>query len=139
MSHSNTRGGCVVGVCFMFVWCSIAFGIGITALQMGAPIIFTLAPFGMGAFGIVMCITIARKGRMAYPRPRRSFRDYPTYTGDSMGVEHSPPQHEKRSYQAPSTCPSCGASISTNEVDWVAPLKAVCPYCETVMDAVERY
>jgi len=58
------------------------------------------------------------------------------YTGDYR----SPYSHstDKKTYEAPSYCPSCGAAVSTDEVDWVAPLKAVCPYCETVMDAVER-
>ena len=138
MSLEGSRMGNVVGICFMVLWCSVAFGMGITALQWGAPFFFALVPFGMGLFGIVMCIAISKQGRMAYPLPRRKDRDYVTYSGDSMVHDYSDARHDRRSFQAPSFCPSCGAAISTDEVDWVAPLKAVCPYCETVMDAVER-
>ena len=121
----------------MILWCSIAFGMGIMALLWGAPIFFTLVAFGMGSFGIMICITIAKQQGASYPLPRRTRRDYVTYTGDSMSHDYSS-SSDRKSYEAPSTCPSCGVSISTDEVDWVAPLKAVCPYCETIMDAVER-
>jgi hypothetical protein len=139
MSQPNPRLGCLVGGCFIILWCSIAFGMAITALQWGAPFIFAMVPFGMGFFGIVVFLAVAKSCRGAYPLPRRTRRDYVTYSGDSMEGEDTSYQREgKPSYQAPSMCPSCGADISTDEVDWVAPLKAVCPYCETVMDAVER-
>jgi hypothetical protein len=29
----------------------------------------------------------------------------------------------------PAACPSCGASLNMNEVRWVGPLTAQCPYC----------
>ena len=106
------------------------------ALSWGAPIFFPLVAFGMGGFGVVMAITIARQQGSARSSPRTTYTtDQVTYTGDYRSpYAHTP---EKKSYKAPSYCPSCGAAISTDEVDWVAPLKAVCPYCETVMDAVE--
>ena len=119
----------------MTLWCGTAFGMGYIALTAGAPIIFPLVAFGMGGFGIVMCITIARRQGTSSPLPRRSYSDQVTYTGDYRSPYSQ--STDKKSYRAPSTCPSCGAAISTDEVDWVAPLKAVCPYCETVMDAVE--
>jgi hypothetical protein len=141
MSDSRFEPGKLVGVCFMIVWCSIAFGMGITALQMGAPFIFPMAAFGMGSFGVVMCICIARggtgAGAMAISRRRD---DMYTYSGDAFSTPvttHSR-DRERELYQVPSRCPSCGASISTEDVDWVGPLQARCPYCGDTMDAEKR-
>lgn len=41
-------------IAFMVLWCSVAFGMGITAISMGAPTIFGMVPFGMGIVGVVM-------------------------------------------------------------------------------------
>lgn len=141
MSESRSDPGRFVGVCFMIVWCSIAFGMGITAFQMGAPFIFPMAAFGMGAFGVVMCISMARRGgsNMAMPMRKRQFESY-TYTGDAFSTPVSSRRSdgERTLYQVPSSCPSCNASISTEEVDWVGPLQARCPYCGATIDAEKR-
>lgn len=136
MSLQNNRSGMIVGFCFMLLWCGTAFGMGITALQWGAPLIFPMVAFGMGGFGIVLCVTMCRQQGQAGMPQGIMRRDRRTYTGDYTSPYASAP--DRKEYEAPSYCPSCGAAISTDEVDWVAPLKAVCPYCETVIDAVER-
>jgi len=141
MSQGSMPGK-MVGICFMILWCSIAFGMGITALQWGAPFIFVLAPFGMGLFGVVFCIALARGGMPPMARTvrlRRYSDEYVTHTGDSFGREYTPPREKRKSiYQVPSVCPSCGAAISTESVDWVGPLEAQCPYCMATFDAEER-
>ena len=109
---------------------------------MGAPFIFPMAAFGMGAFGIVMFICIARGGgstNMAMRMSRRQMESY-TYTGDAFSTPVSSRSRdgERALYQVPSSCPSCGASISTEEVDWVGPLQARCPYCGATMDAEKK-
>jgi hypothetical protein len=38
-------------------------------------------------------------------------------------------------YQVPSKCPECGGSLSNEEVDWVGPLQAKCPFCRTTVEA----
>lgn len=38
-------------------------------------------------------------------------------------------------YQVPTVCPECGGSLSNEEVDWVGPLQAKCPYCRTTIEA----
>lgn len=136
MSQQQERTGKILGICFMILWCGTAFGMGIMAWTWGAPIFFPLVAFGMGGFGIMMCITIWRQQGQMSLQSQRTYPDHVTYTGDYRSPYSD--STNKKSYRAPSTCPSCGTSISTEEVDWVAPLKAVCPYCETVMDAVER-
>jgi hypothetical protein len=136
---TSTRTGNLVGVCFMLLWCTIAFGMGLTALQFGAPFIFVLVPFGMGLFGIVFCLALM-KGRSSTMSTYQGSQYRPiTYTGDSFSREDSSRARERRTiYQVPSKCPSCGAAISTEEVDWVGPLQAKCPYCMATIDVEER-
>ena len=136
MSRPDTRSGTIVGICFVTLWCGTAFGMGYMAWSWGAPIFFPIVAWGMGCFGIVLAITICRQQGQTESLQRRKYEDHVTYTGDYTSPYAQPV--EKKSYTAPSYCPSCGTAISTDEVDWVAPLKAVCPYCEAVMDAVER-
>ena len=38
-------------------------------------------------------------------------------------------------YQVPNKCPECGGSLSNEEVDWVGPLQAKCPFCRTTVEA----
>ena len=132
---SGPQGSKVVIGCFFVVWCMITFGMGITALESGAPFIFALVPFGMGVFGIVFCIAIitGRLGTSPITTPRMSF---PSYTGDSSFSSSA--RDRKAIYQAPNICSSCGASISTEDVDWVGPLQLKCPYCGFIMEAEEK-
>lgn len=139
----DSKAGNIIGICFMVLWCSIAFGMGITSLQWGAPFLFVLAPFGMGIFGIVVCVVgflSQRKKRQQEPGIGRYHSESIVYTGDySIQPDHqSQGKNRKSIYQIPSKCPSCGAAISTEEVDWVGPLQAKCPYCNATIDAEER-
>ncbi|TFH03714.1 MAG: hypothetical protein E4H14_16240 [Candidatus Thorarchaeota archaeon] len=36
---------------------------------------------------------------------------------------------EMTTVRLPEKCPSCGAGISQNEIDWTGPLEAKCNYC----------
>jgi hypothetical protein len=36
----------------------------------------------------------------------------------------------------PSTCPQCGGPLRTDEVDWIDPASAECPYCGSVVATV---
>ena len=38
-------------------------------------------------------------------------------------------------YQVPTTCPECRGSLSNEDIDWVGPLQAKCPYCQTTIEA----
>ena len=35
--------------------------------------------------------------------------------------------------QLPGSCPKCGAPVHSDEVDWIDPRSAECPYCGTVL------
>jgi len=134
MSNGPQGMKIVIG-CFFVVWCMIAFGMGITASASGAPLIFVLVPFGMSAFGFVFCITLMRGqfGSSPLTTPRIS---YPGYTEDTDFS--SDRRGQKAIYQSPSICPSCGAFISSEDVDWVGPLQLKCPYCGYIMEAEEK-
>ncbi|MHA1770109.1 MAG: hypothetical protein ACTSYL_11570 [Candidatus Thorarchaeota archaeon] len=44
-----------------------------------------------------------------------------------------------RTVRLPAKCPSCGASLSPEGIDWVGPLEAKCSYCgATVRAKLER-
>jgi len=44
-----------------------------------------------------------------------------------------------RTVRLPSSCPSCGAALSPEGIDWVGPLEARCSYCgATVRATLER-
>jgi hypothetical protein len=123
----------------MIFWCAVAFGMGFMTLQFGAPIFVSLMPFGMGVLGIILFIAMLTSRPQRQQIDRISYDGYTTYSGDSMGPAYAPVRSEERTlYQVPSRCPSCGASISTEEVDWVGPLQARCPYCSATMDVEKR-
>jgi len=137
----DSKVGYIVGICFMALWCTIAFGMGISALQMGAPILFALIPFGMGVFGIVFCIAgfaSQRRRQQKQSEIRRYSGESIVYTGDYSLQSEPASQNQKKVYVVPSNCPSCGVSIDTEEIDWVGPLQAKCPNCGAAIDAEER-
>ena len=136
----DSKAGNIIGICFMVLWCSMAFGMGITALQWGAPFLFVLAPFGMGIFGIVVCLAgfLSQRKKQQQPEIRRYSSESIVYTGDYSLQPEPKSQNQKKVYMVPSHCPSCSVSINTEEIDWVGPLQAKCPNCGGVIDAEER-
>lgn len=42
---------------------------------------------------------------------------------------------QKKGYLIPSECPSCNHSLSPNEIEWIGPLQAKCPYCGATLVA----
>ena len=142
-------------ICFFTIWCTITFGIGILMLQLvqsaqtQPPIIFTLiftvASFANSVdrrkpvFGLVVCVSSVRSSeKQETPAITRHHSE--AYSGDYSITPESVVQirYEKSIYQMPTQCPSCGAAISTEEVDWVGPLQAKCPYCNATINAEER-
>jgi hypothetical protein len=37
-------------------------------------------------------------------------------------------------YQVPTNCPECGVSLSNDDVQWIGPLQAKCPFCQTTIE-----
>ena len=44
------------------------------------------------------------------------------------GYRHEPSRRQRRG-TLPAKCPSCGASLDSNEVEWVDPFTVSCAYC----------
>ncbi len=40
-----------------------------------------------------------------------------------------------RTVRVPTKCPSCGAALTPETIDWVGPLEAKCTYCGSVVQA----
>jgi hypothetical protein len=141
-NKTSFNSGRIVTICFFILWCGIAFAMGIFAYQAGAPIIFPIFASAMGVFGILFCLRVNKQMGQKKPlrkRPVYGYGDeYVTVTGDSRDSNLRPHGREKSVYQAPSLCTSCGASLSTDDVDWVGPLQLQCPYCNATIDAKER-
>ncbi|TFF95672.1 hypothetical protein EU546_02825 [Candidatus Thorarchaeota archaeon] len=135
MSSDNSCGK-VVAVCFFTIFVGVAWGMGGMILGSPVPIFVALIPFGMGLFGVVMCIALLRGsvGQTAISYPKTS--GVTSYSGDSMS---SGDARERRVlYQVPVRCPSCGANINEEVVDWVGPLQAQCPYCNATIEVIGR-
>jgi len=135
MSNSPRAAKAFIGF-FFIIWCTITFGMGFNSLEWGAPFIFVLVPFLFGIIGIFFCLCLM-KGDFTPSLPR-------TYTSmpfdRSTGDSSYPSDHrEQRTiYQVPNRCPSCGASLSTEDVDYVGPLQIRCPYCSATVDVEEK-
>ncbi|TFG30087.1 hypothetical protein EU527_15015 [Candidatus Thorarchaeota archaeon] len=149
MEQKSGISGKIVTACFFTIFCGAAFGMGLFVLQMieqspypqyGPPLIFALVPFGMGIFGLIVCLSVLRSSGQEVPSTTSYRPETIVYTGDySQSPEFSgQKRYGKAIYQIPSQCPACGAAISNEEVDWIGPLKAKCPYCRTTVDAEER-
>ncbi len=145
--------GCL---CFLVILCTMTFWMGFMWLQIsqlgGMPFFIALVPFGMGFLGILGFISQIRSWRnpsppqVLYqseswtgdPPPRTSYQSEPLgYTGDYVVdvKSHKP----KPVYRLPPQCPSCNADISSEDVGWVGPLQARCPYCFKTIDLDEHY
>ncbi|MGY5870765.1 MAG: hypothetical protein RTV72_00830 [Candidatus Thorarchaeota archaeon] len=146
MSENPTNSGKMATVCFFTIFCGTAFGMGFFILEMmastsfGPPIFMVFVPFGMGIFGMLMCITtLKRYSTTSSLKPGiSSYGSGSTvYTGDYT-VRSDTHHRQKSVYRVPPICPLCGADISTETVDWVGPLQAKCPYCGGTVEAEER-
>lgn len=148
MEHQNTAAGKAVAVCFLAIWIMVAIFMG--SMFLGMPLmsdgffIVILIPFAMAAFGVVLCIAIA-KGNTGVARARRMGSGYSiSTTGDAMYSDshgttvHSPESSRRVVFEIPRECPSCGASLNSEQVEWIGPLQAQCPYCLATIEAAER-
>jgi predicted RNA-binding Zn-ribbon protein involved in translation (DUF1610 family) len=123
----------ILKLCFQILWTSIALGIGILIISFNPDailILFSLIPFGMGFLGILNIIYIIKSWNDPMKTSVGNLRSH-TIRPNSVS-------RQKSVYRTPPICPSCGADINTETVDWVGPLQAKCPYCGATVDADER-
>lgn len=142
--------------CFLIVWCTFSFGMSVVLLefnQPGIPTFIAIIPLGMGFLGILHFISQVRTWRKisedhdTYHHqeswtgpspPRTTYKSKPVgYPGDYVVDEKS--YRPKPVYRLPPQCPSCNADISSENVGWVGPLQARCPWCFKIIDLDEHY
>ncbi|NHI83944.1 MAG: hypothetical protein EAX81_06555 [Candidatus Thorarchaeota archaeon] len=131
-------GKCAV-LCFFTIWIGTVLGFGVFAIP-SMPFPFSLIPIGMAIFGFILCIgVLTSSSRTAEPVGVGSGYSIST-TGDAMYADRRRSYSPRRKvvFQVPPMCPSCGAPLSTESVEWVGPLECQCPYCFATVEAEER-
>ncbi|NHJ12377.1 MAG: hypothetical protein EAX95_01820 [Candidatus Thorarchaeota archaeon] len=134
----SVAGKCAVA-CFFMIWIGAVLGFGVFAVP-SIPFPFALIPVGMAVIGFLVCVGVlaSSSGRT---RPVGVGAGYSiSTTGDAMyadrGTSYSP--RKRVVFQVPPKCPSCGAPLSAESVEWVGPLECQCPYCFATVEAKER-
>lgn len=135
----NTSASRCMVACFFVVFISIALGmVGLSYPMMHFP--FSFIPIGIAVFGFIICAVLITNAsgttRSVGIGAGYSIRT----TGDSMYSDHrgQPSRRSRIVFQVPNQCPSCGAPLSSESVEWVGPLQAQCPYCLATVDVSER-
>ncbi len=57
------------------------------------------------------------------------------FAGVPVSAEQERTDSDIRTVRLPTKCPSCGAALSPEDIDWVGPLEAKCNYCGGVVRA----
>jgi hypothetical protein len=55
-----------------------------------------------------------------------------------MSAPDSQPREKSYIYEPPDVCPNCKGAISSEDVEWVGPLSARCPYCGATLKTEKR-
>jgi hypothetical protein len=108
----------ITGVCFLTIF-------SIIALMMG-PLGLLFIIFAVLVFANSMKQKEAKKAGLSKDMKQEALTE-----GKSTVVKVD----RRIIYQVPNKCPECGGSLSNEEVDWVGPLQAKCPFCRTTVEA----
>ncbi len=89
---------------------------------------------------LVICIFAARRSRRRATPLRRTesiLVDAPDHVipDDIRGSVQTHGSRRTTTVRLPVECPSCGAQVSHESVDWVGPLEAQCSYCNATIRA----
>jgi MFS family permease len=112
--------------------------------EWGPPPIMVWMPAIISSIPLIICIgmmaTANRRARAKSQQPAvYRYRDETlVYTGDYKIDSKSELKEPEKIYLIPDHCPTCNSSLNADVVDWVGPLKAKCPYCETIIDVKEK-
>ena len=121
MSSEDSKLNDVTKVCFFILW-----------LMVWSFISLMMGPFGIPflVFGILFFVNMLKQ-----EEKKKAVK--------SIGMNED--VAERRTtvvkvdrriiYQVPKRCPECRGSLSNEEVDWVGPLQAKCPFCGTTIEA----
>ena len=93
--------------------------------------LFVIIPIFAFIIIIIVIVTVCRTGASVASSVARGF----TVEAPSFVIPERHRGHvrsdgsEVRTVRLPDKCPSCGAAISQEDIDWTGPLEARCNYC----------
>jgi len=94
-------------------------------------LMFIIVPIIIVIVFIVVAVTVCRGGVGIARGVARGFTmDAPPFViPDRHRGKTRPDGSEMTTVRLPEKCPSCGAGISQEDIDWTGPLEAKCNYC----------
>jgi hypothetical protein len=102
---------------------------------------FIIIPIILFVFAIIIVLTVCRGGaRVAGNVARGLTMEAPSFViPERYRGQTRSDGSQMTTVRLPEKCPSCGAAISQEGIDWVGPLEAKCSYCgSTVRATFER-
>ena len=92
---------------------------------------FTIISIVIVIVFVIIVFTVCRGGARVASGVARSFTmEAPSFViPDRHRGETRSDGSEMTTVRLPTKCPSCGAAISQEGIDWVGPLEAKCSYC----------
>lgn len=121
MSSEDSKLNNVTKTCFLVMWLIIWSFISLMMFPFGIPFLILGILFFMNA------MKQKETKRAVQPADLRE-----EITDGRTAVVRA---DRRIIYQVPRKCPECGGSLSNEEVDWVGPLQAKCPFCRTTIEA----
>lgn len=95
-------------------------------------ILFRMMLIPFTSFIIGAFVIIYATGGLAKARRRSSL------FGMGMFDTEERPREKSYIHEPPDVCPNCKAAISNEDVEWVGPLSARCPYCGATLKTQKR-
>ena len=104
-------------------------------------LLFVIIPIFVFVIIIIVVVTVCRAGSSVATNVARGFTiEAPSFVIPERHRGHRRSDgSEMTTVRLPEKCPSCGAAISHEGIDWTGPLEARCNYCGgTVRASFER-
>jgi hypothetical protein len=92
---------------------------------------FVVIPIIFAVFVIIIVVTVCRSGARVAGNVVRGFTiEAPSFViPERYRGQTRSDGSQMTTVRLPDRCPSCGAAISQEGIDWVGPLEAKCSYC----------
>jgi hypothetical protein len=94
-------------------------------------VLFVIIPIFVFVIIIIVIVTVCRTGASVASNVARGFTiEAPSFVIPERHRGHRRSDGtEVRTVRLPDRCPSCGAAVSQEGIDWIGPLEAKCNYC----------